>query len=351
MNISITDALPLFTSKIVAKYCDVQKPKSFGRSYFTEVTTTSKTASVVTERGYNLMASDVPRGARGNLNVFEKSTQNMFLTPFFNEYINITELDSYEYLFVEGANAGAAWGRFIDDIASRMEFLMDKIDRRYEYMCWQYFYTGIVTLSNGTNVKYGRKAGSLVDAGATNYWADAGVNPITGTLARGAAWLNETGKMVGNTIDVIFSPEVWAAWLGNTAVGNNDLKFNNNLTVLANSAVRDSTGKTFLGSTTNGAFNYNFFTYSDFFEDTAGTKYKYTDSKKLLMVPSQAQNVLTYTAVPQLLKPGQMPVASKFTTWTARNEMESAEFTGVKSAGLPTPAAIDQVYTEKVIAG
>jgi hypothetical protein len=299
----------------------------------------------------NLIASDSARGSVGNLNVFDKSTQNIFLPPFFNELINLTELDSYDYLFVEGATATVAWGKFLDDVASRMNFIMDKIDRRYELMCWQAFDTGIVTLNNGQNISYGRKAGSLFDPGATFYWADSGVNPITGTLTRGATWLNETGKMAGNTIDCIFSEDVWAAWLANTAVGNNDLKFNNNLTSLANTAVRDSTGKTFLGSTTSGAFNYNFFTYSDFYQAENGTVSKYLPSKKLIMIPSQPQNVLTYTAVPQLLKPGTMPAKGKFHVWSAIDQFKQAEFMGVKSAGIPILTAVDQVYTEKVIAG
>lgn len=350
MNISVTDALGLFTNDIVAKYSDHQKPKSFGRSYFTEVTTNSKLASFVSERGLNLIATDVARGSTGNLNVFDKSTQNIVFPPYFNELINLVELDSYDMLFTSGVNAKVVWGMFMDEVAKRMNFIMDKIDRRYELQCWQLFNTGIVILNNGNNIQYGRKAGSLVNPGATNYWADSGIDPIKTTLQRGSTWLNETGKMVGNTIDVIFSKGSWNAWTSNTLVGDNDLKFNNNLTVLANKAVRDSTGKTFLGSTTYGAFNYNFFTYSDFYQDEAGTVFNYLDEKKVIMVPEMSMNTLTYTAVPQKIMPGTLPTSGKFKVYSYEDVARDAEFMGVKSAGIPTLVAVDQVYTEQVVA-
>lgn len=350
MNISVTDALGLFTNEIVAKYSDQMKPKSFGRSYFTEVTTNSKLASFVSQRGLNLIASDVVRGSTGNLNVFDKSTQNIVYPPYFNELINLVELDSYDMLFTQGVDAKIVWGMFMDEVAMRMNFIMDKIDRRYELMCWQLFNTGIVILNNGHNIQYGRKAGSLVNPGSSNYWADSGVDPLQTTFTRASTWLNEIGKMAGNDIDVIFSKGSWNAWLNNTKVGNNDLKFNNNLTVLANSAVRDSTGKLFIGATTNGAFNYNFFTYSDFYQGDDGTVFQYTDDKKVIFVPSVSKNTLTYTAVPQKILPGTLPTSGKFKVYAYEDVARDAEFMGVKSAGIPTLVAVDQVYTEQVVA-
>lgn len=348
MNISLTDALPLYTGEIVAKYSDNQKPKSFGRSYFTETETASKLASILSQRGLNLVASDISRGSRGNLNVFDKSTQGIVYPPYFSEFFNMVDLASYDALEVDGFKSDIVWGNFIQEVAQKMDILMNKIDRSYELQCWQLFNTGIITLNDGSNVSYGRKAGSLFDPGAGNYWATSTVNPITGTLTRGATWLNETGKMAGSTIDVIFSNGAWAAWLGNAIVGNNDLKFNNNLTVLANTAVRDSTGKTFLGSTTSGAFNFNFFTYSDFYQSANGTVTHYLDDKKVIMVPSQSMNTLVYTAVPQDFTKGMGPRKGKWQTWN--DVKRTAMYQGVDSAGIPILNAIDQVYTEKVVA-
>ena len=349
MEMSLTDMLPLFTSQIVAKYTDHTKFKSFGRSLFTEVTTVSKLASVISQRGLKLISSDVERGQRGTLNVFDKSTQKNILPPYFNEMINLTELDSYDYLFVEGVQAEVAWGAFLDDLAKRMEFIMNKIDGAYEKQCWDLLLTGIVTLVNGDSISYGRKSGSLVDPGAGNYFANA-VDPYGTTFERGATWLNETGKIQGNTINVIFGKTAWKDYLNNASVVARDLKVNNNLEVLANKAIIDSTGKVFKGATTIGQFNYQFFVYNDWWEDAAQTKTPFLDPKKVVMLPDTLPGVMTYTAVPQRVRPGQSPTKSKFTVYTAVDEFQDAEYTGVKSAGIPILAGIDQVYTEKVVA-
>lgn len=351
MDISVTDALALFTNEIVAKFSDHQKPKSFGRSMFTEVETASKLASIISERGLNAIASDVARGSRGNLNVFDKSTQNITMPPYFNEFINLVELSSYDALYVEGVQAKIAWGRFMDEVTQRIGFCMDKIDRRYELQCWQALLTGIVTLNNGQNITYGRQADSLVDPGAGNYWATGSVDPWI-SFNRGAAWLNDYGKMSGNTINIIFGEEAWADYLANDVIEARDLKFNNNLEVLANRAIIDSVGKIFKGATTVGAFNFQFFLYNDFYETESAlgvvTKTRYMDPKKIVMVPDVQQNVLTYCAVPQKIRMGQAPKKGKFLMWTAEDTFLDAEFTGVKSAGIPLLGAVDQVYTERV---
>jgi hypothetical protein len=353
MEISVTDALALFTNEIIAKFSDHKKPMSFGRSMFTEVETASKLASFIIERGMSLIATDIARGSRGNLNVFDKSTQNILVPPFFNEYINLVEMSSYDALYVEGVNSKIAWGRFLDDVAGRMEFCMDKIDRRYELQCWQALETGIVTLNNGNNVVYPRQSGSLVDPGEGNYWDDA-IDPYKTTFDRGSKWLNEDGKMIGNTINIIFGGNAWKAYLSNAAVVARDLKFNNQLEVLANRALIDSVGKIFKGATTIGAFNYQFWLYNDFYEidngDGTTTKRYYMHQNKVIMQPDVTKNTLTYCAVPQKLRPGMTPKKGKFLMWTAEDNMKDAEFAGVKSAGIPCLVAVDQVYTERVMA-
>ncbi len=74
------------------------------------------------------------------------------------------------------------------------------------------------------------------------------------------------------------------------------------------------------------------------------------DDKKIIMLPDVTQNVLTYTAVPQLKRPGQPMSKGKFVIWNAIDQFQTAEFMGVKSAGVPILTAVDQVYTAKVCA-
>lgn len=354
MEISVTDALALFTNEIIAKFSDHRKPLSFGRAHFTEVETSSKLASLMAQRGLNAIATDVARGSRGNLNVFDKSTQNLFLPPFFNEMINLVELSSYDALYVEGVNAKITWGRFLDEVTERVSWCMDKIDRRYELQAWQALETGIVVLNNGQNIDYGRQAGSKVNPGAGFYWTESTIDPYT-SFERGAEWLNDTGKMQGNTINIIFGSAAWAAYVKNAKVIARNQTFHNNLEVLANRALVDSVGKIFKGATTEGAFNYQYWLYKDFYEidngdGNATTKVPFMNPKKIIMQPDITNHVLTYCAVPQKIQPGMAPKKGKFLMYTAEDQFRDAEFAGVKSAGLPVLGAIDQVYTEQVLA-
>lgn len=349
MAMNLSQALPLFTNEIVAKYSDHQKPKSFGRSFFLEVSTATKLASILSERGINAVASDVPRGSDGNLNVFDKMTQNTMLPPFFNEYFNLVELDSYDYLFVNGAPASkAAWGRFIDDVATKLTWCMDKIDRRYELQCWQVLLTGIVTMVNGENVSYGRRSASLRDIGAGSYWSSVANDPYL-IVREGATFLQEYGKMGGNDIDIIFGRNAWRYWQETTPVKNRNLQLKNNLETLVK-AQRDSTGKTYIGSTTIDMWNINLWTYGDFYENSDGTtKTPYMDPNKIVMVPAEGPlGTLTYTAIPEVLDHREMPSKGKFHLWEDINQRRGYHDYGVKSAGVPLLAAIDKVFTAKV---
>lgn len=223
---------------------------------------------------------------------------------------------------------------------------MDKIDRRYELQCWQCLLTGIVTIANGLNISYGRLAGSLVDPGAGNYWADKDPNL---TFTRGATWLNETGKMEGDTINVIFGQDAFAAYVDNAAVKARAAQFQWSLDAIQ-PAQRDAVGKTFHGRVSVGSFNFNFWTYTDFYESDAGVKTKFMDSKKVVMLPELTKNTLTYAGIPQRLTKGQQPTAAKFHLWQGVSQFGDAEFIGVKSAGLAQLGGVDQVYTERVVA-
>lgn len=350
MAITLSQALPLFTNEIIAKYSDHQKPKSFGRSFFLEESTATKLVTLLSERGINAVASDVPRGSDGTLNVFDKHTQNTYLSPFFNEYFNLVELDSYDYLFVNGApSSKVAWGRFIQDVAAKMNWCMDKIDRRYELQCWQALLTGIVTMVNGDNITYGRKAASLRDIAGGSYWTTVANDPYL-IMREGATFLQETGKMGSDSINVTFGREAWRAYQECTPVKNRNLQLKNQLETLS-PALRSATGKTYIGSTTIDMWNFNYFAYADFYEDSTGaTKTPYMDPKKIVMTPDEGPlGVLTYTAIPEVLDHGQEPSKGKFHVWEDLNKRKGYHDYGVKSAGLPLLAAVDKVFTAKVV--
>ncbi len=348
-ELSVTNLLPLFTNQIVAKYSDVTKPKAFGRSFFTEVTTASKLTSIISERGYNLVASDVARGSRGNMNTADRYTQNLTYPPYYNEFFNITELDSYDYLRVSGIDSKVAFGMFMDEYAKMMEFCMDKIDRRYELQAWQAFQTGIVTMNNGDNISFGRKAASFEVLSGANLWTNSAADPWD-ILGRAATFLKETGKMSGNVINVIMGDNALKAYLKNTKVVDRAKQVQWGLEAI-NKVISSSTGSIPHGSISVGSYLFYIWSYTDFYESVASngtvTKTKYLDANTIVCLPEMTQNIITYTGIPQLLTKGA-PTAQKFHTWAAIDQFQDAEYAGVKSAGLAQLVAIDQLFSAQV---
>jgi len=102
--IAITDARNLFTKKLVAVY--LEQPRVFGflRSFFKTDESDTKEVSIEVQRGTEKEAVDVMRGTEGNRNNMSKSTEKIFVPPYFREYFDATELDLYDRMF--GSNEG-----------------------------------------------------------------------------------------------------------------------------------------------------------------------------------------------------------------------------------------------------
>lgn len=349
-NISTTDARPLFTKKLVARYADNAKPKAFGRSFFKEVETATKEISIEVERGTEKIAVDVTRGTEGNRNVFDKSTEKIFIPPYYNEYFDMTQLDLYDALFSEAEISALNFGRFIDGVNAKLETLMDKVDRSYERQAWQALTTGIVTLEKGINIDFKRKAASLVDAGSSNYWADSGIDPNT-ILLSGATFLKETGKSEGAVINVIMGSTAFLNYVNNTKVKERATQVQWGLDGVV-PAQRNALGQTYHGEISVGSFRMRLWSYPDIYEaPVTGTKTPYVDPKKIIMLPEQTPFVLSYAAVPQLLTQGQPPKKGKFLVYDVIDERATAHLIGVKSAGVAIPVGVDQIYTAKVVTG
>lgn len=349
MNISTTDAKALFTKELAAIYSDQLKPKTFMRSFFTETEVATKEVSIQVMRNNENIAVDVVRGTEGNRNKWDKTTEKIIVPPYYREYFDLTQLSLYDALYAQPEISAVNFGRFIDQVAEKMNYCVDKIDRSYELQCAQVLTTGIVTLNSDTNIDFKRKSASLVDLGSSNYWADANVDPNT-SLETGCKFLRETGKAAGGVVNAIMGQEAFAIYLNNTAVQNRGKIFNYALDQLVQ-AQRDAVGYSFHGEISVGAFRVRIFTYPEIYTDANGSNHYYVDPKKVILVPEMPKFTLTYAAVPQLLTTGILPQKGKMAFGDYIDERMTAHIYDVKSAGVAIPVAVDQIYTMKVVTG
>lgn len=347
MNISTTDAQPLFTKKLVARFSDRLKPKSFLRSFFTEVESDTKEISIQVERNFEKIAVDVLRGTEGNRNVFDRSTEKLFVPPYYREYFEGTDLKLYDALYAEPQISAVNFGKFLDDVAEKLDILMDKIDRSYELQAAQVLQTGIVTLEQGVNIDFKRKALSMVDLTAGGYWTGGSVDPNT-SLLTGARFLREKGKSGGNEINAIFGGNALSVYLANAAVQKRGAMFQYGLDKIVQ-AQREALGQTLHGQISVGEFRINIWTYSEIYTDAQGVDRTYIDEDTVILLPQMPKFVLSYAAVPQLLSTGVKPKKGKFLVDNYIDQRKTSHVFDVKSAGVAIPVAVDQIYTMKVV--
>lgn len=348
-EISVVDARGLYTNFLIAKF--VQKPKvmAFLRSFFPSVEYATKLISIEVMRGTERVAVDVIRGTGGNRNSVSRSTGKNFLPPYWDEYFDATEIDLYE-LIVGGAGSvdSAVFAQFVDNLAAETELIAAKIERALELACSQVLETGIIQLNAGTNIDFKRKALSLVDLGAGNYWTTGTVDPHD-TMAVGQQFLRENGKYQGGIVNVIMGKLAFSAMMKNA-----EFKSQNDLQSIKRDSIttpqRGANGGTLHGELSVGETTARIWTYGELYEDSAGTKIPYINPKKIIMLPEVPDFKMAFAAVPQIIGGKQVTKKGSFYIQESMDEEESTHKIRVKSAAVPIPVAVDQIWTAQVIA-
>lgn len=348
MNISTTDARGLFTKMLIDVYRERITPMSFLRSFFPAVESPTKEISIEVQRGFEKIAVDVNRGTEGNRNTFSKSTEKIFIPPFYREFFDATELDLYDRLFASTEISNGIFTAFLESVAEKLRLLQDKIERAYELQCAQVLQTGIVQLNAGIDIDFKRKAASLVDLGAGQYWTTSGQDPYADFEA-GGNFLRQVGKATGGTINAILGTTALSALLQNSVFLTRQNLFNMALDTV-HAPQRNSVGATLHGQITAGSYKVNLWAYPEFYDNASGVSTSYIDAKKVILLPEQPRFKLSFAAVPQLLKEGAAPKKGAYVISDYIDERNTAHIFDIKSAGVAIPVAVDQIYTMQATA-
>lgn len=347
-SISIIDARALFTDDIVAVISDQVKPKSFLRSFFKETESTSKTISIEVQRNLEKIAVDVIRGTDGNRNTWDINTMKKFEPPYFREFFDATELDVYDAFYSGQAVTAAIYTRFVEEAAQRISSIQDKIDRSYELLCSQVLHTGVLELQSATNIDFKRKAASLHVPTAGNFWPN-NVDPDI-IFKLGLDFLRTKGRAAGSRFNVIMGDLAFSALQNNTVVQGKNLLQTSQMVNLV-PAQAQSVGAAYHGYISVGSYILDIWTYPEIYDNASYVATPYIDEKSIIMLPLVPQFTLSYAAVPQLMKNNGMgAVKGKFLIGHKIDEYDAKELFDVKSAGLPIPGLVDQIFTAQVVA-
>jgi hypothetical protein len=246
----------------------------------------------------------------------------------------------------------AAW---ISDVAEHQVELRETIERTIELMCSQILETGtIVAPGTGIIIDYQRKAESMVDLGAGNYWNEAGVNPYTSLEAAGV-FMRTKGKVQGSSFNLILGGEVMAALKSNEKFLSQQNLFNMKLDEF-HGPQRTSKGANLNGFLITDNYKFYVWTYPEYYQDpTSLEMIPYINPKKAIVLPEGFTGYTAFGAVPQpvsTVSGGRMilPKSGNFIFTEYMDEEQRTHYREVESAPLPVLDAVDKVYTIQPVA-
>jgi len=345
LTISTTDAQNLYTKMLVDVYKEKPKPTNFLRSFFPTQTAATLEVSIEVQRGTEQAAVDVVRGTDGNRNQFSRSSEKIFVPPYFREWFDATQLQLYDRLYGATEITDAVFAQYVNDVADHAITLQNKIERAYELQIAQIFETGIVIVNAGTNIDFKRKAASKVTA--TAKWATAGTD-VFAQFEAGCKFLRTVGKAGGAVFNAILGSQALTDLLANDVFLKRQNLFNMALDVV-NSPQMAATGATYHGTITAGSYKVNLWAYPQYY-DLSGTSTPYINDKKVVMFPENPNFKLAFAAVPQLIGPNTMPKVGAFHINEYIDQRGKARIVDIESAGLAIPTAVDTIYTMTVVA-
>jgi len=357
-EISILQAHAQFTQKVVAVYNEVPKSTSFLRSFFKVKETNTKEISIMVKRGTEYVAVDVERGTNGNRNRFSKSSQKVYIPPFFNEHFDLTEMKFYDvFANATGTVDAATFKEWLDETVEQILVLQETIERAYEKQASQILETGIVTMNNGDQIDFARKAASLVANGATNTWATGTVDPLK-NIEDGCKFIRQKGKYTGSVYNCILGTTALQDLLNNTI-----FKEKGNLRRIdlmeIKPETRNAMGGVPIGSIMAGSYKVILWSYPEYYDIKGGASDNaYINEKKIVIIPENPNFVMAFAGIPQLLTKGKSNsglkgISGKKGAYHISEYLDDKNTTHevhVKSAGLTIPVAVDQIYTVQVVA-
>jgi len=348
MPIPASQARAILTQMVTDIYRERPQATGFIRSFFPGKQSSTRYVSIEVQRGDEKVAVDVVRGSEGNRNVFGRSTEKIFDPPYYREFMELTDLDLYDRMIGSENISESVAADFAADVADKLGLLQAKIERAYELMCAQALIDGIITLQNGDNIDFKRKAGSLENLSGSAPWTTGSVDPMA-ALGGGAEFIRKNGKAQGGTYNVIMGEAALTAFLANTKVQNRADIRNFNLDSI-NAPQRNATGATYHGRVSGGSYLFDIWTYPEFYKNESGVLVPYIDDKKIVILPQSPRFHLAYAAVPRLITSSGSLTAEAYVFGEYTDERNASHIMDIKSAGVPIPVAIDQIYTAQVVA-
>jgi len=352
MAISIIQHRKGITQKIISSIDEIKVVKTGFNGFFKKETVPSREVSIEVRRGTNLIATDVYIFGQSNLNKMSKSTEKIYVPPYFSEGYNFSKSQIYDVTFGAGQAPSQINARMMVDKAVReMQENKNKIIRAINKQQADVLQTGVVTIVNGDTINFQRKAASMPDLGDGNYWNQSDTDPLK-DIATGMTFIREEGNSSDTIMNVVMGREAFNSFINNDKVKEEAEWINIKRQDINMPQFDQTTGMVFHGQMASEDYIMNIWTYNQFYTETVGgeTKY-YLDPKNVVLLPNDFKGQQSFGAVPAMTPDGT-PYAKEadFYTYSYVDQKAKAKMFEISSAPLAIPYEIDKIYTIKALA-
>lgn len=348
-----------FSSRIIKSVDLIPKVDIGFLNFFGEEILKTKGFNFFVRRQNRSVAVDINPLERGNLNSLNKSTNKFFEPPTYDEGVVYSAFDEFETIM--GADDsrvdGQIFRELVEKVARELQLGVDMIARREELQRAQALLDGIVTLKNGTDIDFKRKATLLVAYNASFGWDVDTVNPEAILIQLIETMIVEGSIDATTPLNVIVGSEAWSAFKNNPIrQAEGDIK---DQTFMALSTGATMKGLTPQGSYAAGNYKVNFWGYTGYFDDpdNSDTTTPYMAPKKIIVLPNTVPfkmiycgtkgwsdgNGMTKDSRPRIIK-------AKRNFYKIKNIREVSEEIGVRSAVVASLQEVDSVGTAQVVA-
>ena len=352
-KITLLSALNNFTQLVISALSERKAPTSALGTFFIDVVSGAKEVSWEIKRRGRPVAVDINPHEHGITTKSNKSTQKVYTPPNYDLNTNIDALDSFERVFNGSPYVDMPqYDMLIQQTAEDMQDNIDRIERAEELQRAQALLTGIITLNNGDNIDFQRKAASLVAYANDHAWDNSAVNPGK-ILVQGCEFLVTEGNAdPGMVFDVI---------MGSDAMNNlrdhplfqkdNDVK-NYHFGDLTTGIVSRN-GMTPQGSWSRGNYRFNFWGYEGYYDSATTSNLKYMDSKSIIVLPQNLDFKMFYggTKAWRGIGINRFPtiIKAKRNFYSVDDELNVSKLMGVRTAPVALLRSIDSVFTAVVV--
>lgn len=348
----------LMAKKVIGRFEEDIPVRAGFNGFFTEDTSPTLAVSVEVQRDDDPIAVDVMRFTEGNKNKYTKSSEHIYIPPFFKEDYDFNRDDVYMNTVALGVTNNTSVNAAIAQNALKaLRKNRKKIQRAIRKQQADVLQTGIVTLVNGDSIDFRRKASSMVDLGAGNYWNEAGTDPAI-DLQAAMTFLRNEGNCAGMTINVIMRSDGMNALLANASMEKILDSRRMDRAKIDMPQFSEVSGMAFHGRMAAGDFNVNLWTYNEKYTDSQGATQYYLDANKAIILPSDFKGKTVFGGLPYMRKasvggvPTELP-AIKETKYMVRAYSDRKTMSStleLTSAPLVVPFTIDKIYTLQILA-